>query len=373
MSNLTQAWAVSDWQELSWYRCDLCDFDLCHHCLEWRAKQSSHSEIRPDLTSIASVPGSAGEVDLVDLEHKQETTLSIRVGEETSQRDWFNYWAVQKSATIVQWELFRGGSWVPCGRGLCNWLMEVWQSGAKKAEYTAINHQKHLFDFSLMEQVILSTGKRRPMRQVLWEVELDMGWFLVEDDLALRLRANETCGVASFQYEARNMHYTIDIANLEQVNDHLGTRRRLRKIPVNETPPKMSRQQLRLALGDSFRQFGCATAQWLILRWPWQVLGDCSMDADAFIQTGLAEEIASSLQALHHSAPQLGVLLQNIVWFDYVDKGRGEPLTQVQARFRFTEDVCQKKPNKLIHMPHCFLLPHVLCFHSFIREGVVGR
>lgn len=363
MSNLTQASAVTgDWQELSWYRCDLCDFDLCHHCLEWRAKQSSHSEIRPDLTSIASVSESASEVDLIDLKDK------LRVSEEKSQRDWFNYWAVQKSATIVQWELFRGGCWVPCGRGLCNWLMEVWQSGAKKAEYTAINHQKHLFDFSLMEQVILSTGKRRPMRQVLWEVELDMGWFLVEDDLALRLRANETCGVASFQYEARNMHYTIDIANLEQVNDHLGTRRKLRKIPVNETPPKMSRQQLRLALGDSFRQFGCATAQWLILRWPWQVLGDCSMDADAFIQTGLAEEMASSLQALHHSAPQLGALLQNIVWFDYVDKGRGEPLTQIQARFRFTEDVCRKNSQQINTHAPLLPAPPRLVFSFFHNE-----
>eukprot|EP00435_Cladocopium_sp_Y103_P072845 s106_g41.t1 len=332
-------------QELLWYRCDLCDFDLCHHCLEWRAK--------PDAEKISKPVGLVGPVDTTGCgsdptRHTVHASTETRLGNEKNQRTWFNDRAAKSRATNCQWELFRGGSWVVCGRGLSNWLTEAWQSGVEQAEYTATNEQKHLFDFTLMEQVILSSGKKRPLRNVLWEVELDMGWFLVEEDLAQRLRINETCGVSSFQYSARNMQYRIDIVNMEQaeqVNENLGTRRKLRKIPVNDTAPKMSRQQLRMALEDDFPRFAYATRQWLALRWPWQVLGDCSMDAEGFIQTGLADEIASGLEALQHEIPPLGNILQNMIWFDYVDRAKQGSLSQSQARLQHVVDAIVCDPR----------------------------
>lgn len=316
-------------QELLWYRCDLCDFDLCHHCLEWRAKPDEKSLPVDPVNPVVPVD-TAGCGDPI----RDTAAAETRLGNEKSQRNWFNDRAAKSRATNCQWELFRGGSWIVCGRGLSNWLTEAWQSGVEQAEYIATNEQKHLFDFTLMEQVILSSGKKRPLRNVLWEVELDMGWFLVEEDLAQRLRINETCGVSSFQYSARNMQYTIDIVNMEQVNQNLGTRRKLRKISVNDTPPKMSRQQLRMALEDDFPRFAYATRQWLALRWPWQELGDCSMDAEGFIRTGLADEIASGLEALQHEIPPLGNILQNIIWFDCVDRAKQGSLSQSQARLQ---------------------------------------
>ena len=323
-------------EELQWYRCDLCDFDLCHHCLEWRAQKINENTTAVEDPVATTAHTSTAMADAV--------TRLGRLGDEKKQRDWFNKWAAKNSATNAHWELFRGGSWVPFGRGLSNWLSEASQSGEEQVEYVATNEQEHLFDFRLMEQIILSSGRRRPMRQVIWEVELDMGWFLVEEDLAQRLRANETCGKSSFQYSARDMQYTIDIAGMEQVNENLGTRRKLRKMKVNETAPKMSRQQLRMALEDDFRDFGYR--QWLALRWPWQELGDCSMDADGFIRTGLAEEIASGLEAIQHDIPQLGSLLQNMIWFNNVDLDKQEFLNQSQAPKQKTRRTnCECRPE----------------------------
>ena len=89
-----------------------------------------------------------------------------------------------------------------------------------------------------------------------------------------------------------------------------------------------------MALEDDFPRFAYATRQWLALRWPWQELGDCSMDAEGFIRTGLADEIASGLEALQHEIPPLGNILQNIIWFDCVDRAKQGSLSQSQARLQ---------------------------------------
>eukprot|EP00438_Fugacium_kawagutii_P033310 Skav219639 [mRNA] locus=scaffold628:287867:298463:- [translate_table: standard] len=326
-------------EELLWYRCDLCDFDLCHHCLQWRAKSDADKSSLPEQDP--AIREGRAETSTFSRVETQRLRLG-RLANEQSQRDWFNEWAAKNSAINAQWELFRGGCWVPCGRGLTNWLAEALQSGVKQALYTAMNHQEHLFDFKQMEQVIVSSGKRRPMRRVLWEVELDIGWFQVEDDLALRLRTQESCGASSFKYSARDMQYTIDIKEMEQVNENLGTRRKLRKVAVGEAPPKMSRHQLRMALEDDFRDFAYSTRQWLALRWPWQVLGDCSIDADGFIETGLADDIASGLDTLQREMPQLGSIMQNIIWFDYVDGDKKGSLSAEDACSALWAELCLK-------------------------------
>ena len=324
-------------QALSWYRCDLCDFELCNHCLAWRARQLSDT----------SASGSADSADVVEQATVMMPTMPkappagalrgtgsppLQPDDEESQRIWFNHWAASFSADRAQWELFRGGSWIPFGTGLSSLLSNSWQAGHDQVVYMASNEQKHLFNFRNMEQVNLSTGKRRQMQRVQWEVELDRGWFLVEDDLALRLRLNQIWGKSLFEHCARDMKYTIDIQNIEQVNELLGTRRKLRKIEVDKAAPKMSRHHLRRALEDDFNDFACAARQWLALRWPWQELGDCSIDADGFIRTGLAAEIATALFTLQHEMPQLGGILQNMIWFDYADSERKGTLSQSEAR-----------------------------------------
>ncbi|CAJ1388837.1 unnamed protein product [Effrenium voratum] len=329
-------YAHSATKELEWYRCDLCDFDLCHLCLAWRARPAEAeptAEAASTATGASTAMGPSTATEVVDAEESAPTNLPfLSIGEdEAGQMKWFNRMASQMNANTAHWELFRSGSWVPLGSSLSGKLTSVWSIGTKRFEYTANNKQKHLFDFESMEQVILDTDKKRPLRRVLWEVELDLGWFLVEDDLALRLHLNELRGSTSFPYSARGMEYQIDIANLEQVNETNGTRRKLRKMSVEKTSPKMSRQQLRMSLEDSFPQFACAVRQWLVLRWPWQQIQDCSIDAEVFVSTRLAEEIAQGLSALQSGVPQLGSILENIVWFDFVDWQRKEVVTAAQV------------------------------------------
>ena len=306
-------------QELTWYRCDLCNFDLCQYCLAWRAQPQR-------APAVTDAPRAVAKADAHDLGKKQlklklqETFLATRrIDSEDQQQAWFNRWASRNGSSRAQWELFRQGSWIPFGTGLSDCLTQALQAGEEHAFYKASSDQKHHFDFRRMEQTNLSTGKKRPLRHVLWEVELDLGWFLVEDDLALRLRLNELRGITSFKYSARDMEYSISIRDMEQVNDILGTRRRLRKIPLAEATPKMSRQQLRMAIEDDFPIFASAAKQWLITRWPWQELGDCSIDADSFIRAGLAAEIAAGLCDMQRNTPELGNLLQNLIWFETVD------------------------------------------------------
>ncbi|CAK9103633.1 unnamed protein product [Durusdinium trenchii] len=333
-------YAQSGVKELSWYRCDLCDFELCHHCLSWRARRTSApgleqpSEADPATTAKPATHDGRGGIH----SDRALPTKPLQPDDEESQREWFNRWAKSFNAGSAHWELFKGGSWIPFGTGLSDLLTNAWQAGHENVTYTASNEQKHLFHFGSMEQVNLSTAKRRPMRRVLWEIELDKGWFLVEDDLALRLRLHQIRGVSSFQHFARDMEYTIDIEKMEQVNEHLGTCRKLRKIAAEEAAPKMSRQNLRMALEDDFSRVACAVRQWVVLRWPWQELGDCSIDAEGFIRTGLADEISRGLHSWQHETPQLGGLLQNILWFDHVDSRRADFISQNEVVNAIVQD-----------------------------------
>ena len=259
------------------------------------------------------------------------TTVSSIGQDARAQTEWFDRWASQMNAKSAQWELLRGGKWVPFGLGLCAKLAGALQRGDSTLQYVASNGQEHMFNFQTMEQINVATGKARSMRRVLWEIELDLGWVLVEDDLALQLQTHELQDALEFEYFARGMTYTINIWGAYQLNKDLGTKRALRKVSLEETPPKMNRQQLRTALEDDFPQFTCAVRQWLKMRWPWQLLGDCAIDASQFVETGLADEIASGLEGIQDGPPQLGDILQNILWFDYVDSSKQEKLTQSQA------------------------------------------
>ena len=252
--------------------------------------------------------------------------------EESTYKKWFDHRASQMNKESAQWELLRGGAWVPFGMGLCGRLAAAARKGERELRYVASNNQEHLFDFEKMEQVNLSTGKRRSMRSVLWEIHLDVGWVLVDDALALQLQTHELRDSLIFDYFARDMKYTVNLIDLYQLNTELGTKRSLRKMSLQDTPPKMSRHQLRVALEDAFPKFACATRQWLMMRWPWQQIGDCSIDAGQFVETGLAEEIASGLAEIQEGVPQLGGILQNILWFDYVDSSKQENVTQAQAQ-----------------------------------------
>ena len=309
-------------EALTWSRCDLCDFALCHHCVAWRARGRERAEAAADQTPPVATPCSQ--------ETQSASPSSIGL-EAAAHKKWFDGWASQMNAKSAQWELLRGGEWVPFGIGLNSKLADAVNQGLSSLRYVASSKQEHMFDFEAMEQINLDTGKRRSLRRVLWEVELDLGWVLVEDDLALQLQTHCLRDVPIFEYFARGMQYTINALEMYQLNEELGTKRSLRKVLLQEMPPRMSRQELRMALEDDFSKFACAMRQWLMMRWPWQQIGDCSIDACQFVETELAEEIASGLAGIQEDAPQLGGILQNIVWFDYVDQAKSEHLRQAQA------------------------------------------
>ena len=338
---------------MTWSRCEPCDYALCHHCVAWRAKgrrrfleltetteaeADSPAEAEATRTSLGAGSAEAPSLDAPELPGAARAVASedsspvFSLGfDEADHRKWFDCWASRMNAQSAQWELFRGGDWVPFGIGLCNKLTAALGTGDSTFRYVATNRQEHLFNFGTMEQVIVATGKRRSMRRVLWEIELDIGWVLVEEELALQLQMHEVKEEISFEYLARGMKYTINFFERSQLNLELGTKRCLRKVALQDSVPKMSRQQLRMALEDDFPKFACATRQWIMIRWPWQMIGDCSIDACQFVETGLADEIASGLAGMQEGVPQLGGILQNILWFDYVDDVKTERLTQTQA------------------------------------------
>ncbi|CAE7776226.1 Cel, partial [Symbiodinium sp. CCMP2456] len=337
-------YAQSDAKELTWSRCEPCDYALCHYCVAWRAKgrqrfledsppEAEEAEATRTSLGARSAEGPSPEApELPGAVASEDSSPVFSLGfDEAEHRKWFDCWAARMNAQSAQWELFRGGEWVPFGIGLCNKLTAALGTGDSTFRYVATNQQEHLFNFDTMEQVIVATGKRRSMRRVLWEIELDIGWVLVEEELALQLQMHEVKEEISFEYFARGMNYTVNLFERNQLNLELGTKRSLRKVALQDVVPKMSRQQLRMALEDDFPKFACATRQWIMMRWPWQQIGDCSIDACQFVETGLADEIASGLAGMQEGVPQLGGILQNILWFDYVDDVKMERLTQTQV------------------------------------------
>eukprot|EP00928_Gymnodinium_smaydae_P010892 TRINITY_DN14102_c0_g1_i1.p1 TRINITY_DN14102_c0_g1~~TRINITY_DN14102_c0_g1_i1.p1 ORF type:complete len:996 (-),score=153.81 TRINITY_DN14102_c0_g1_i1:14-3001(-) len=339
-SDLDSAWVchgcyADSSKALERFRCEECDVDFCYYCKEWRIKKQLDAEQKSEQV-VALSRSTSGTKRRARLAFDLVLDMPFLSGDQSSQRRWFEERAARLTSISASfyWELERDETWYPLGKEVSRRLTEAWTHGQEQMQYRTRSQQEYLFDLNAMRETCRRTGKWRNMRCVVWEIELDLGWVVMEVDLSRLLHAHTLRGVKTFGYTSRDTDYVVDTCKMIQTNKSTGTERRLRKVPSSKVSHRMNRHHLRDAFEDAFPDWATSIKQWLAMRWPWQAVDDCSIDADQFIEFGLAEEMATCISGLRNgaAAPCLtGSILESIVWFDYFDTDKGGFLTTAQV------------------------------------------